>query len=95
MISFSSIFGADMSQHEKLSDKWINARFDGKMVVSVTQKDQYKNLGFSVINGRSYSTKLGPAMSLQLGPGDLQELIEVLQEVQSQYIPPPTKKPEE
>jgi hypothetical protein len=77
-----------MSQYsDKLFDKWINGRFDSKMVVSVTQKDQYKNLGFSVINGRSYSTKLGSAMSIQLGPNDLQELIEVLQDVQQQYFP--------
>ncbi|PWI46230.1 hypothetical protein CEE45_17890 [Candidatus Heimdallarchaeota archaeon B3_Heim] len=84
-----------MSQFsDKLFDKWINGRFDSKMVVSVTQKDQFKNLGFSVINGRSYSTKLGPAMSLQLGPNDLQELIDVLQDVQSQYFPPASKNPE-
>ena len=84
-----------MSQYsDKLCDKWINARFDGKMVVSVTQKDQFKNLGFSVINGRSYSTKLGPAMSIQLGTNDLQELIEVLQDVQQKYFPPSSKKSE-
>ncbi|MHA1970147.1 MAG: hypothetical protein ACW964_20435 [Candidatus Hodarchaeales archaeon] len=59
---------------ESLFDKWINGRFDSKIVVSVTQKDQYKNLGFSVINGREYSTKLGNAISVQLGPKDLQEL---------------------
>ena len=75
-------------QSDSLFDKWINAKFDSKMVVSVTQKDQYKNLRFSLINGRSYSTKLGEAMSIQLGPNDLQELIEVLQDVQSQYFPP-------
>ena len=70
-----------------------NGRFESKMVVSVTQKDQFKNLGFSVINERQYSTKLGPAMSIQLGPNDLQELIEVLQEVQTQYFSP-SKNPE-
>ena len=64
-------------QSDSLFDKWINAKFDSKMVVSVTQKDQYKNLRFSLINGRSYSTKLGAAMSIQLGPNDLQELIEM------------------
>ena len=78
-----------MSKHsDSLFDKWINAKFDSKMVVSVTQKDQYKNLRFSLINGRSYSTKLGSAMSIQLGPNDLQELIEVLQDVQNQFFPP-------
>ncbi|MHA1977678.1 MAG: hypothetical protein ACW98I_12295 [Candidatus Hodarchaeales archaeon] len=77
-----------MSQYsDKLFDKWINGRFESKMVISVTQKDQFKNLVFSVINGRSYSTKLGPAMSIQLGPIDLQELVEILQEVQTQYFP--------
>ena len=79
---------------DKLFDKWINGRFDSKMVVSVTQKDQFKNLGFSVINGRSYTTKLGPAMSIQLGPNDIQELIDVLQDVKTQYFPAPPKNSE-
>ena len=74
---------------ESLFDKWINGKFDSKLVVSVTQKDQFKNLGFSVINGREYSTKLGNAMSVQLGPKDLKELIETLQEVQSQFFEKP------
>ncbi len=56
---------------ENLFDKWINGRFDSKIVVSVTQKDQFKNLGFSVINGREYGTKLSNAISIQLGPKDL------------------------
>jgi hypothetical protein len=72
---------------DSLYDKWINAKFDSKMVVSVTQKDQYKNLRFSLINGRSYNTKLGSAMSIQLGANDLQELIDVLQDVQNQFFP--------
>ena len=71
---------------ETIFDKWINAKFDGKMVVSVTKKDQYKNFRFSLINGHSYSTKLGDAMSIQLGPNDLQELITTLQDVQNQYF---------
>ncbi|MHA1215095.1 MAG: hypothetical protein ACTSR2_06280 [Candidatus Hodarchaeales archaeon] len=76
-----------MSERPKsLFDKWINGKFDSKMVVSVTQKDQYKNLRFSLINGREYSTKLGKAMSIQLGPKDLAELIETLQEVQNEYF---------
>ena len=47
---------------------------------------KYKNLGFSVINGREFSTKLGNAMSVQLGSKDLQELIDTLKEVQSQFF---------
>jgi hypothetical protein len=78
-----------MSQSSNvLFDRWINGKFDSKMVISVTQKEQYKNLGISLINGRSYSTKLGAAMSIQLEPNDLQELIEVLQEIQKKYLPP-------
>ena len=71
---------------ESLFDKWINGRFDSKIVISVTQKDQYKNLRCSVINGREYGTKLGNAMSVQLDPNVLQELIETLQEVQTQFF---------
>lgn len=76
-------------RQESLFDKWINGQFDSKLVISVTQKDQFKNLRFSAINGREYSTKLGNAMSVQLGPNDVQELIDTLQEVQSQFF---TKK---
>ena len=71
---------------ETLYDNWINAKFDGKMVVSVTKKDQYTNLGISVINGREYSTKLGKAMSIQLGPQDLDNMIEALNEVKTKYF---------
>jgi hypothetical protein len=71
---------------ESLFDRWINGKFDSKLIISVTQKDQFKNLGFSVINGREYGTKLGNAMSIQLGTNDLKELIETLQEVQTQFF---------
>ncbi len=77
-----------MSERPKnLFDKWVNLRFDARMVVSVTQKNEFKNIGLSVINGRSYNTKLGNAMSAQLGPNELQDLITTLQEVQSQFFP--------
>ena len=77
-----------MSEKPKsLFDKWVNLRFDAKVVVSVTQKQKFKNIGLSVINGRSYNTKLGNAMSAQLGPKELQDLISTLQEVQSQFFP--------
>ena len=77
-----------MSERPKnLFDKWVNFRFDARMVVSVTQKNEFKNIGLSVINGRSYNTKLGNAMSAQLGPNELQDLITTLQEVQSQFFP--------
>lgn len=78
---------------DKLYDKWVNAKFEGKIVVSVTQKGDYKNLGISFINGRSYNTKLGDAMSIQLGAWELRELLEALQIVQDQYLPPPESKP--
>jgi hypothetical protein len=77
---------------ETLFDKWINAKFDSKLVVSVTKKNQYKNLGFSVINGRGYRTKLGDAMSIQLGPKELNELIDVLKDVQGQFFPEQTNE---
>lgn len=64
----------------------INGKFDSKLVISVTQKDQHKNLGFSVINGREYGTKLGNVMFVQLGSRDLQGLIETLKDVQSQFF---------
>ncbi|NHJ01371.1 MAG: hypothetical protein EAX86_04475 [Candidatus Heimdallarchaeota archaeon] len=72
---------------DTLFDKWINVRFDGKMVISVTQKGQYRNINLSMINGRSYKTKLGDAMSVQIGPSDLEEIITALTEVQSKFFP--------
>jgi hypothetical protein len=77
---------------DKLYDKWVNAKFEGKIVVSVTQKGDFKNLGISLINGRSYNTKLGDAMSVQLGAWELRDLLEALQIVQDQYLPPPEPK---
>ncbi|MHA2224979.1 MAG: hypothetical protein ACXAC8_07230 [Candidatus Hodarchaeales archaeon] len=70
-----------------LFEKWVNGRFDAKMVISVNQRNQFKNPGISIIGGRQYNTKLGGAMSIQLGPNDLQELITALQEVQTQFFP--------
>lgn len=77
---------------DKLYDKWINTKFEGKIVVSVTQKGDFKNLGVSIINGRSYNTKLGDAMSVQLGAWELRDLLEALQSIQDQYLPPPEPK---
>ncbi len=72
---------------DTLFDKWINVKFDGKIVVSVTQKGQYKNINLSVINGRSFSTKLGAAMSVQIGAKDLEEIITTLTDIQAQHFP--------
>ncbi|WP_455140811.1 hypothetical protein [Candidatus Hodarchaeum mangrovi] len=69
-----------------LFKKWINGRFDSKVVVSVTQKGQYKNFDLSLINGRQYNTKFGSAMSAQVGPKDLNDLIQALQEVQNKFF---------
>ena len=77
---------------ETLFNKWINAKFDGKLVVSVNKKDHYTNFRVSVINGRSYSTKLGGAMSIQLESKDLQELIETLQDILQQYFLKPSEE---
>jgi hypothetical protein len=78
------LFMAEKS--DSLFKKWINGRFDSKIVVSVTQKGQYKNIDFSLINGRQYNTKLGNAMSAQLGSKDLSELIRALQEIQNRFF---------
>ena len=71
---------------KSLFNKWINGRFDSKVVVSVTQKGQYKNIDLSLINGRQYNTKFGSAMSVQVGPKDLNDLIQALQNVQNKFF---------
>ncbi|MFW9995184.1 MAG: hypothetical protein ACFFD4_24315 [Candidatus Odinarchaeota archaeon] len=76
---------------ETLHEKWINGKFDSKVVVSVTKKEQYKNIRISLINGREYTTKLGSAMSIQVDPRDIDELIASLQEAKK-LVPMPEKK---
>ncbi|MHA2296485.1 MAG: hypothetical protein ACXAEU_00750 [Candidatus Hodarchaeales archaeon] len=76
---------------ETIHEKWLNGKFDAKIVVSVTKKDQFKNLRLSVINGREYSTKLGNAMSVQVDPRDIDDFIKSLQEAKK-LIPLPEKR---
>lgn len=71
---------------ETLFEKWINGRFEAKMVISVTQRNQHKNPRISIIRGRTYSTKLGNAMSIQLGPNDLAEHITSLNDIQNKFF---------
>ena len=68
-----------MSNNEdKLFEKWISAKFDAKLVISATKKDPYVNVSLSAINGKEYKTKLGNAMSMQLGANDIDEIIIII-----------------
>ncbi len=74
-----------MSEREKVIEEWINAKFDAKIVLDLTRKGEYLNIGFSVINGKQYSTKLGPVMSVQLGIGDARALSKALENILSEF----------
>ena len=80
-----------MSQNEeKLFEKWISAKFDAKIVISATKKEPYVNVSLSAINGKEYKTKLGNAMSLQLGANDINEMIAALTEIKEKHLPQPS-----
>ena len=80
-----------MSQSTRIIEKWINAKFDGKVVLSLVQRDQFYNPQISLIKGREYETKLGKASQVQLGIGDLKEMVNTLNEIikkMEELIPP-------
>ncbi|MHA1680035.1 MAG: hypothetical protein ACTSUE_03440 [Promethearchaeota archaeon] len=74
------------SNEQPLFEKWISAKFEAKVVLSASKKGQYTNVRLSVINGREYSTKLGRAMSLQLGNNDIDEMIQALVEIKENHV---------
>jgi hypothetical protein len=72
-----------MSQTDnKIVEKWLNGKFDAKLTISLVQRGNFLNPNISLINGREYKTKLGPAMSVQLGYNEIQDMIETLQLIQ-------------
>ncbi|MHA1990843.1 MAG: hypothetical protein ACW981_03705 [Candidatus Hodarchaeales archaeon] len=72
-----------MSQTDnKIVEKWLNGKFDAKVTISLVQRGNFLNPGISLIKGREYNTKLGPAMSVQLGYNEIQDMIETLQLIQ-------------
>ena len=81
-----------MSEREKpLLEKWISAKFDGKIVVSADkikkEGKEFVNFKLSIINGKEYTTKLGKAMSIQLDARDIDELIAALQQFDKYKTP--------
>lgn len=80
---FDQIGDIFMSQIDnKLVEKWVNGKFDARINISLVQRGNYLNPGISIINGKDYNTKLGPAMSVQLGYKEIQDMIETLQQIQ-------------
>nr|MDO8112463.1 hypothetical protein [Candidatus Sigynarchaeota archaeon] len=68
-----------------LFEKWISVKFDGKLVVSATKKDQYVNFKLALIKGKEYTTKLGKAMSVQLDSNDIDDLVAALQQLKQYH----------
>ena len=71
-----------MSESLKLIEKWVNGKFEAKINVSLLQRGNFLNPTLSLINGKSYNTKLGPSMAVQFGYNEIQDLIETLQSIQ-------------
>ena len=67
-----------------ITEKWINGKFESKVVLSLVQREQYLNPQISLIKGREYETKLGKAMQVQLGLNDLRELASTLDTIISE-----------
>lgn len=70
-----------MSDNQRIVEKWINAKFDGKIVASLVQRGQYYNPQISIIKGKEYETKLGKATQVQLGLNDVKDLVQTLNEI--------------
>lgn len=72
---------SEFKETKRIIEKWVNAKFDGKLVVSLVQRGQFYNPQISIIKGKEYETKLGKASQVQLGIGDLKNLAETLNEI--------------
>lgn len=72
-----------MAQHdtERLIEQWVNAKFDGKVVLSLVKRGIYLNPQLSIINGKEYTTKLGKATQVQLGLGDLRQFVQTANQI--------------
>ena len=65
-------------------EKWVSGKFDSKINISLTKKGDFLNPSISIINGKSYKTKLGDAMKMQLGYKEVETIIAVLKEIQDE-----------
>ena len=65
-------------------EKWVSGKFDSKINISLTKKGDFLNPSISIINGKSYKTKLGEAMKMQLGYNEVETIIAVLKEIQDE-----------
>jgi hypothetical protein len=72
---------AENKENKRIIEQWINAKFDGKVVASLVQRGQFYNPQLSIIKGKEYETKLGKATQVQLGLGDLRNLVKTLNEI--------------
>ncbi|MFX0212275.1 MAG: hypothetical protein ACFFDT_40255 [Candidatus Hodarchaeota archaeon] len=74
-----------MAERDKIIEEWVNAKFDAKIVTDLSRKGEYLNISLSLINGKEYPTKLGSAMSVQLGIGDARTLYRALENILSEF----------
>ena len=65
-------------------EKWISGKFDAKINISLTRNGDFLNPSISIINGKSYKTKLGDAMKMQLGYKEVETIIAVFKEIQDE-----------
>ncbi len=72
---------SEAKESKRIIEQWVNAKFDGKVVVSLVQRGPYYNPQLSIIKGKEYDTKLGKASQVQLGLGDLRNLVKTLNEI--------------
>ncbi len=82
---------------KRIIEQWINAKFDGKVVASLVQRGPYYNPQLSIIKGKEYETKLGKASQVQLGLGDLKNLVATLNQIiakMEEVLPKKEDKPE-
>ena len=72
---------SESKETKRIIEQWVNAKFDGKVVVSLVQRGPYYNPQLSIIKGKEYETKLGKAAQVQLGLNDLKNLANTINEI--------------
>ena len=72
---------SESKETKRIIEQWVNAKIDGKVVVSLVQRGPYYNPQLSIIKGKEYETKLGKAAQVQLGLNDLKNLANTINEI--------------
>jgi len=70
-----------MSENVEIIKKFVNGKFDAKILVSLTQKGNFLNPSITLMGGKEYKTKFGKSMNVQLKLDELKKMNKSISEI--------------